>query len=589
MIHFLKKTMAHLPQFIRKFSQEHFSHERKNVANRVREKRASFFKKKKDYEAALEVIDRRITERAEGMQLLIREIDVIQNRLDTLSNSWILRSLHPLEIERHRADIRLARSAHEELFAQQVSDLRERDERSAFLQSEDFFSELREAEKILEQFAQDQKEKWIQGDYSREEISHHFTEEYLASLSFDEYILLLRRFPQPMVTHVTRQGVRDHIGHSFHRAGYGEFFHGFQRMIADGRLRSPLGVYMAQEEKDRALSEFLRLDTFSSAEDARRALDSFVAKGGSEGGFADRSAIHFAAEEVADAYYGSERGNEIFVIFPSAHIASQYYFQGDLRTGGGGYWNDKWVWAHEERGMDIQAGIVFIPRSARVDSQTGSRYALDETRSPIVNDEYINLAKDFIASPLFSSFSEEAQRITGSLPIRWWESDGNFTLETISKIQKLEPLRFILRERFSFHDERLQNVFFDYHFLQSIQIALRDAPDDFSDVVIRALQDRGIFYQEAQDTVSSQEYWEGFFAQFPDKRPRKIVYYDGTSPTRALQSWREANGILKKTDDGALGFSERHISATSPQASSGMDRFYDLALHAIDWHFPPFF
>ena len=106
---------------------------------------------------------------------------------------------------------------------------------------------------------------------------------------------------------------------------------------------------------------------------------------GGSGSYMDKMAIHFATEEVADCYYGAEKGNEIFIAYPSAYIASQYYFQGKLNAGDSGYWNDQWVWANEERGIDLNTGLVFIPEEARVDRETGSRYELDENKNPVID------------------------------------------------------------------------------------------------------------------------------------------------------------------------------------------------------------
>ena len=215
---------------------------------------------------------------------------------------------------------------------------------------------------MLSDFYRQEKKKWVNSEYTTEEIAENFSEEHLASLSFDEYILLLQRFPREMVAHVTRQGIRDHTGHMFHTTGEGAYTNGFMRMVGDGRLRSPLGVYIMEAEKEKAVARYLRLDRFQTQDEAFQYLDTLTNddRQSDSGSYVDRMAVHFATEEVADCFYGSEKGNEIFVAYPSAYIASQYYFSGRLRDGGGGYWNDQWVWATAERGMDLNAGIVFI-------------------------------------------------------------------------------------------------------------------------------------------------------------------------------------------------------------------------------------
>ena len=55
-----------------------------------------------------------------------------------------------------------------------------------------------------------------------------------------------------------------------------------------------------KQEADKKLSALTDLEGVGNADNL-------------SGGYTDRMAIHFAVEEVADDYYGSEKGNEIFV------------------------------------------------------------------------------------------------------------------------------------------------------------------------------------------------------------------------------------------------------------------------------------
>ena len=165
-----------------------------------------------------------------------------------------------------------------------------------------------------------------------------------------------------MVTHVTRQGIRDHTGHMYHTAGLGEFVAGFKKIIEDGRLRSALGVYLMEKEKEKAIARFLELDRVETKVKALENLQNIVSDNRMEGdgGYVDKSAVHFATEEVADTYYGSEKGNEIFFALPWLHIASQYHFSGQLNSNRGGYWNDQWVWANEEKGIDVKLAVDLV-------------------------------------------------------------------------------------------------------------------------------------------------------------------------------------------------------------------------------------
>jgi hypothetical protein len=363
------------------------------------------------------------------------------------------------------------------------------------------------------------------------------------------------------------------------------------KMIEDGRLRSPLGVYLVEGEKEQAIAKFLHLGDFKTKEDALNYLATLTeARQYEAGSYADRMAVHFATEEVADCYYGSEKGNEIFIAYPSAYISSQYYFSGQLNESGGSYWNDQWVWANGERGMDLNAGLVFIPEEARVDRKTGSRYELDENGSPIKNTEYLDAFRKVVDSSGFHDFANQVMEITGKLSQSW--DSPNLLPKNRELLGKLEPFRQRLGQEFGITDRRLQIAILDYQNLFSIDVQKqnqeegKESPFHSVDSAIEnAMREEGILYVEAKDTVSSKEFWEARFAENPAKRPSKIVYYKGSSPTRALYEWRDAQGIRKRAKDKDIGFSERHIERSAPQAVAGLDRFKALAEKVIEDYF----
>ena len=450
---------------------------------------------------------------------------------------------------------------------------------------------LQEAKKMLGNFYKEQKEKWTKSEYTKEDITKYFSEENLASLTLGDYILLLRRFPGEMVTHVTRQGIRDHVGMIYHRAGEGAYAEGFTKIVEDGRLRSPLGVYLAETEKKQAVARFLHLDDFKGKKEATEYIFGTIIDGrqGEPGSYADRMALHFAAEEVADYFYGSEQGNEIFIVYPAAYIASQYYFNGQLNKSRGDEWNDQWVWANEERGMDLNAGIVFIPEEAKVDKKTGSRYELDDNRNPIKNSEYHNAFRKVFDSVHFVVFAQQVIEIRKEIS----QSQTNPYLASNyqERLNKLEPFRQRLEQEFRITDLRLQSAILNYDNLHSLITYKKMDPDEekrfhmIDGRIEGALKEEGIYYLEANDAISSKEFWEAYFAKNPSKRPTKIVYYKGADTTGAFRQWRMEQGIDKKVDNGDMGFSERHIERSAPRATVGLDRFRILAEQVIEDHF----
>lgn len=436
---------------------------------------------------------------------------------------------------------------------------------------------------MLNNFYERQIEKWVGIPFTKEDIKKYFNEQYLASLTLDEYILLLRRFPSEMVTHVTGQGVQDHWG-GVEQRKLGEYSRGFMDMVADGRLRSPLGVYLKDGLTKEAVAQALGLGTiFTTKEGALRYLKNLTRRGQSSNSYADFMAVHFAAEEVANRIYGSEKGNEIFVVFPSAYIASQHIFAGKLTEGGGGQHNDVWVWSKTGNGMDINAGIVFIPADAKVDTTTGSRYKLDENNRAIVNKKYVAAVRMFVESEGFDSFKKESEVVYGKFA-------SQITEEEITQLKNR------LAREFGITDPRLQEVLIVPRTLVPLsgykvdeaegKVDILDKPITLEDKIQEILQSTGALFEEADNPVSSKEFWKKYFFEHPDQKLSKIVYYTGGDPTGGLIRWREENGLSQRSDEKDLGFSESHISRFGdPRTTIGKNRFRSFAKLVIDEYF----
>lgn len=579
----MKKT----PQFIKDFSKEEALEERQQIAQSVRSKRQEYFVKTELNNRSIDEAEIADNEKEQELNERLENINKLKDEISRLSESGILKLLNYFELKKLQADLIIGQKTYEELKQEKENGLTEK---SLALKKSDKNELpsllLQEAESIVDEFYIKQEDKWKNSEYKKEDIEKYFSEDNLASLSIEEYILLLKRFPSEMVAHVTRQGIRDHLGHAYHLAGYGEYANGFKTMVADGRLRSPLGVSLVEEEKEVAIAKFLKLDSIPDKDGALENLNAITSeKQGEPGSYTDRAAIHFAAEEVADCYYGSEKGNEIFIAYPSTFIASQYYFSGQLNQKGDGYWNDQWVWANEEKGVDLNAGLVFIPEEAQVDKETGSRYKLNEEKRPIKNNEYLNYIQRFVDSDSFDDFAKKAMAITGKLT-------NDVLSNSIESIEELKPLRQKLEKDFDIIDPRLQWVILDYQNLFSILTRKKENLADNEDschsigqIVEEALENEGILFKEATDKVNSKEYWELYFENNSKIKPAHIVYYKGGDPTKALNTWKEENGLIKTTADKDMGFSENNIQGNSRQATAGLDRFKTLAEKVIEKYY----
>src|SRR3989344_6599898 len=293
------------PRFIKEFSNEESPEERRQTAEEIRAKRAEHFTQKHAQTERQAELQRTIDEREKTLAEQLESIRSLESEIEEISSSGLGKILNYFRLKKLQADVAVGQKTYDELKQQQDTESAEQQAVSERLDSEETSPELREAKAILDNFYAGQREKWARSECTKEDITENFSEEHLASLSLEDYILLLRRFPSEMVAHVTRQGIRDHVGHFYHTAGEGAYADGFMKMIEDGRLRSPLGVYLIEGEKEQAIARFLHLGDFKTKEDALNYLATLTeARQYEAGSYADRMAVHFATEEVADCYYG---------------------------------------------------------------------------------------------------------------------------------------------------------------------------------------------------------------------------------------------------------------------------------------------
>src|SRR3989344_4867462 len=230
--------------------------------------------------------------------------------------------------------------------------------------------------------------------------------EILAELSTEEYIALWRRLNPHFLSHVTRQGFRDHNAMVYHSAGLQEFHNGLVSVLEDEKiLRPPIAVHEGLRSRDEATVKRFLDDWVLQAENEEEAKDrlnrllhfSFA----TAPKYPDQTAVHFAAQIVADGYYGGERNNESFFIYPSDILASQHHFafngwekdftQPQSET----KWNDVFIWPSsvDNPGVLVDAGMVFLPETTLVDPETGSKYTSEmrtaegEEKRVMIEDE----------------------------------------------------------------------------------------------------------------------------------------------------------------------------------------------------------
>lgn len=236
--------------------------------------------------------------------------------------------------------------------------------------------------------------------FTEEQIRESFTAEKLSKLTTEEYIDLLKHVPAVFSTHVTRQGVRDHFGNMNHSAGLNQYHDGFLSILRDHKkMRSVVGraLHSGQDEIESLWGFYMDYLKFMYTPDTitidglnntNIANPGNLNGAGLMAGFWDMASVHFATNTTLEDYYGGESGNEIFFVFPGAFIASQYKISQTFdRSDQDFAANDQWVYDDGQNGIDLDAGFVFIPKNARVDAKTGSKYQIDEKMSPVLTED----------------------------------------------------------------------------------------------------------------------------------------------------------------------------------------------------------
>lgn len=261
----------------------------------------------------------------------------------------------------------------------------------------------------VDDFSIEEMRRYCDQGFDIKDMEEVFSEKNLSSLSLGDYLATLGRYPGDVLTHVTRQGVRDHTGMIWHTAGVGENHDGFKGILRRGKLLSTL-----QTEKERgmdlpeALGACLARYRLPQVDDEttdkysmkireemlyhfNRAIENpneeTSSIGGHFGDLFDKTSVHFGVSGVLDHLYGSEKGNECFLVFPQA-MAIQTEYQGTLfQWEPTSYHNDVGLLPKDGEGFSIEAALIFIPKNAQVDPQTGSKYK-------IINGKAVEIGKD---------------------------------------------------------------------------------------------------------------------------------------------------------------------------------------------------
>lgn len=418
--------------------------------------------------------------------------------------------------------------------------------------------------------------------------------EALAQLSTDEYVALWKRLNPQYLSHVTKQGFCDHDVMVYHFGEPARLHTDFTDIAKDEKcIRPKLALNFFRKRDYASVKTAMEELVFPNARNEAEAMINFdrilhwsIQKDIAPA-YADHTSVHFASMIIPEDYYGAETGNDIFFIFPTDVLASQYDFAfngryKDLTTiANTKEWNDVFVWPNsiDDPGVSLDAGFVFLPENTQVDPLTGSKYA---TEIKLIDGKEVRVVVE--DTQLVDKFLE-------------WSRDLHKNIQLLRLAQQY----FVNRDEKAddelgriFKHELLQLGFTEDAVSDLIPNLKRDfilwGKDATKETYRKLVLGSSSKFKRAENTISAKEYWERYFTKYPDLKPKHIVYYDG-DPTTAIYQFQRKNGI-GKTDtsnyDGQfLGFEDHHVTdmTNDPRANMGHQELVSLGNRIIKEHY----
>ena len=601
------------PPFVREFSKVNSKDDRLALERELRAKRAEYFERKSSLTQKSSEVATNIEQTGEQKRVALENLGNTLDVINSLPSRWYEKAFNlyriiKLNVQKgteSRVAIELQKA--EENLKEEESKI----EKELKIPGKDL--ELGEARRMLAGFYERQTELWQEAPVDPKDLEY-LHESYLSKLNLDQYITLLKKFPSRFLTHVTRQGIRDHTSH--HAAYYGDFINGFVDILKAGKLDSVVSQMFRNGLKDKAVAEFLYLERYKKDEAGLiesaflrlrniyrdkysdeeimqslkkktrgETLSSIMENPNLPRIYRDRSSIHFAFDWVANCYYGGESRNEIFFALPAVYAASELGLTGSIsgekenQRGSSGMgkpeasgWNDVWV-DGAKNGININTAIVFIPENTQIDRNTGSRYELDENLKPVEDSELINEVVKLMRRPDIVDYARK-------------NSLGN--LEYYKKLSDLEELTGLKSDLLYLVAANLYFAVYLDNFESDDPSIHPVAKQNYINnggaynEVRKMLSQGGYNFKQSPDTISSKAYWEDFFAKNPGLRPTKIVYYRG-SPEWALDEFCKNNG-LGRGDAGKFSNVEKG-KINEQEIDDDYKRFMDIAKGVVERYF----
>lgn len=356
----------------------------------------------------------------------------------------------------------------------------------------------------------------------------------ISNMTTAELLTFMKTLSGNFATHLTRIGIREVSG--IHSAGQGVYFTAAQELFRAGALLSPLALSRSAGSTAKIFS--------------------------AEGSYEHPSGCIHLAPQLVDMEYVAETENIPFIMFSAEVImmlrAFSSHWLGFSTQVTGGYAN----WEIAGMAIDptdssyqlpINAGIVFLPKSTKVDPKTGSKYEVMNGKGVFFEARaeqlrtLLNLDKsDEIFQTLDQIANTYREKIHTSRPqefrAKFWNKtdfDGQLNDDQRASIESLIPE---WKDRWDNLESEWKNMDLGWKrvFLANFDRELAHLGINYAEVDLESLDLDTIktamlytmlnqahaLYEPAKETVTSQEFWETWF-QDNGSRPPRVVYYDG--------------------------------------------------------------
>lgn len=405
----------------------------------------------------------------------------------------------------------------------------------------------------------------------------------IETLPINQYIALMQKLSGHFATHLSRIGVREFT--STHKAGLGRYFRAAQELFEAKALASPYVVAKAQTSTGR----------------------NYITEGVVD--IEKLSRCVHVAPECVDLTYMAEIDNCPFVLFPAEILFANNTFSSKFdfnpnQSAGWANWEisgDNPDSLHPTNQLNLNLGIVFLPKSTPVNPETGSKFEITNGKGAIHEERIGSLESlidsDFSLPPQFvevqkqyctsheSRFDTESARkayeqMLDQVCAQAGFKDLSFFQERMI-VEHLESWRNHWNHiKTNWDNSTPQQRTLSLPACAMDQIASREEffnltlPNAKKYFLRGCLFEAYALYSPTKDAIPAQEYWEKWFSEHPATRPTRIIYYDG-NPNKAIWKFLLDNGIISRYDveqnwnqDGPVGLKYRDVKPRFPKDTS---------------------